>query len=87
MCSQLYHMTHQFNNLAVLYDVMDKRIRALNSGVNDKLSDKSRAIYLTQFSFGDCTLVLPGGLLPEVDEDNVKDEESTHSLLYPRRKF
>jgi hypothetical protein len=25
---------------------MDKRIRALNSGVNDKLRDKSRAIYL-----------------------------------------
>ena len=45
MHTQLYHVTHQFNNLAVLYDVMDKRIRALNSGVNDKLSDKSRAIY------------------------------------------
>ncbi|EFX83842.1 hypothetical protein DAPPUDRAFT_239635 [Daphnia pulex] len=31
----IYHVTHQLNNLAVLYDVMDKRIRALNSGVND----------------------------------------------------
>lgn len=46
MHSQLYHVTHQFINLAVLYDVMDKRIHALNSGVNDKLCDKSRAIYL-----------------------------------------
>ena len=34
MHSQLFHVTHQFKNLAVLYNVMDKRIRALKSGVN-----------------------------------------------------
>jgi|688.fasta_scaffold157848_1 hypothetical protein len=34
MRSQLYHVTHQFNNLAVLYDVnsLDKLISSLSSG-------------------------------------------------------
>jgi hypothetical protein len=64
--------------------VITKRIRALNSGVNDKLRDKSRAIFLLtyyKFAFGN------GGLLPEVDEDSVEDEECTNSLPYPRRKL
>ncbi len=83
MHSQLYHVTHQFNNLAVLYDVMDKKIRALNSGVNDKLRDKSRAIYLLSLHLETVLWFLHGGLLPESDEG----EEEGASLPYPRRQL
>ena len=83
MHSQLYHVTHQFNNLAVLYDVMDKKIRALNSGVNDKLRDKSRAIYLLSLHLETVLWFLHGGLLPESDEG----EKEGASLPYPRRQL
>lgn len=83
MHSQLYHVTHQFSNLAVLYNVMDKRIRALNSGVNDKLRDKCRAIYLLSLHLETVLWFLHGGLLPEADEN----EEESSSLPYPRREL
>ncbi|XP_057381407.1 protein ELYS-like isoform X2 [Daphnia carinata] len=87
MYSQLYHVTHQFNNLSVLYDVMDKRIRSLNSGINDKLRDKSRAIYLLSLHLETVLWFLHGGLLPEIDEDSVDDVEGCSSLPYPRRQL
>lgn len=83
MHNQLYHVTHQFKNLTVLYDAMDKRIRALNSGVNDKLRDKSRAIYLLSLHLETVLWFLHGGLLPESDEA----EEEHNSLPYPRRQL
>ena len=76
-------MTHQFNNLSVLYDVMDEKIRALNSGVNDKLRDKSRAVYLLSLHLQTVLWFLHGGLLPEVDE-NV---EECSALPYPRMEL
>lgn len=83
MHNQLYHVTHQFNNLAVLYDVMDKRIRALNSGVNDKLRDKCRAIYLLSLHLETVLWFLHGGLLPETDEG----DETGSSLPFPRHQL
>ena len=80
MHNQLYHVTHQFGNLAVLYDVMDKRIRALNSGVNDKLRDKARAIYLLSLHLETVLWFLHGRLLPEADEGEIESP----SLPYPR---
>lgn len=87
MHCQLYHVTHQFNNLSVLYDVMDKRIRSLNSGINDKLRDKSRAIYLLSLHLETVLWFLHGGLLPEIDAGSVDDEEGCSSLPYPRRQL
>ena len=81
MHSQLYHVTHQFNNLSVLYEVMDERIRSLNSGVNEKLRDKARAVYLLNLHLETLLWFLHGGLLPEADDG---DSESS-SLPYPRR--
>lgn len=83
MHNQLYHVTHQFSNLSVLYDVMDKRIRSLNSGVNDKLRDKSRAIALLSLHLETVLWFLHGGLLPEADDD----QEESSSLPYPRRQL
>lgn len=83
MRGQLYHVTHQFSNLAVLYDVMDKKIRALNSGVNDKLRDKSRAVYLLSLHLETVLWFLHGGLLPESDEG----EDESSSLPYPKRQL
>ena len=83
MHSQLYHVTHQFNNLSVLYDVMDRRIRALNSGVNEKLRDKARAVYLLSLHLETVLWFLHGGLLPEADDG----EDQVSSLPYPRQQL
>ena len=84
MHGQLYHVTHQFNNLSVLYKVMDQRIRSLNSGVNEKLRDKARAIYLLNLHLETVLWFLHGGLLPESDDG---DDQETGSLPYPRRQM
>ena len=59
---------------------MDEKIRALNSGVNDKLRDKSRAVYLLSLHLQTVLWFLHGGLLPEVEENVVE----CSSLPYPR---
>ena len=88
MQSQLYHVTHQFNNLSGLYEVMDGRIRALNSGVNDKLRDKSRAIYLLSLHLQTVLWFVHGGLLPEIDSSADSSAAGSPSLLpYPRRQL
>jgi len=84
MHGQLYHVTHQFNNLSVLYKVMDQRIRSLNSGVNEKLRDKARAIYLLNLHLETVLWFLHGGLLPEADDG---EDQETSSLPYPRRQM
>ena len=84
MHGQLYHVTHQFSNLSVLYKVMDQRIRSLNSGVNEKLRDKARAVYLLNLHLETVLWFLHGGLLPEADDG---EEQETGSLPYPRRQM
>ena len=84
MHGQLYHVTHQFNNLSVLYKVMDQRIRSLNSGVNEKLRDKARAIYLLNLHLETVLWFLHGGLLPEADDG---EDQETSSLPYLRRQM
>lgn len=62
---------------------MDKKVRSLNSGINDKLREKARAIHLLSLHLETVLWFLHGGLLPEVDEG----EGETSSLPYPRHQM